>query len=601
MSSGPASAGSHHSDDRPAVRVRLRSILFPALLGPAQILLFGLFATYERNQHEFVLPFWTLVGPWLWVLGAIVAVLAAVGAVLRGSLAHRYVAILFALGVLLWLQGNVIPGDYGPLYGERLDLGRHAGRAPFEVGLWVSVVAAALYYSRAVASVAPLASQVLVGLQSVVLLLSTVFATAEIQPGERRWSTPPDRIYRLSRGQNIIHIVLDGFLSEVFGEIVERERAVFDRDLSGFVFFADHLGAFRSTRASMPAMLSGLAYRNEVPFQQFRERVGQRSIFRALYRQGYRINSVSFHSGDHPPRSIRHRTVRYTVPTPYGSYRSYRRFAAAQLADLTLFRHVPHVLKSGVYNGDAWLAQRALARHDSAGSEARNFRASNHVAFLDEFTSRMSVGFKEPVYLFLHVAIPHPPLVVNGDCAFTGQKPLHRPVYTAQARCALTVVQRILSRLRGLGAYDRSIILLTADHGWNIERADHPLKGRVTPVGPLDGIVLGAMPLLAIKRAGASGPLETSWAPTALTDVPATILDAAGLPTDVVAGESVFDVDPQTPRPRTYAYHSWRNADWERPFFDALHVFDVNGRVLDANAWTFRESIPEPSSSPRPD
>ena len=63
----------------------------------------------------------------------------------------------------------------------------------------------------------------------------------------------------------MIHIVLDAFLSETFGEVIERERSTFDRDFSEFVFFADHLGAFPTTRASMPAMLTGIAYRNEIP------------------------------------------------------------------------------------------------------------------------------------------------------------------------------------------------------------------------------------------------------------------------------------------------------------------------------------------------
>ena len=81
----------------------------------------------------------------------------------------------------------------------------------------------------------------------------------------------------------MIHIVLDAFPSWIFAELLEQERSTFDRDFSGFSFFADHLGAFPTTRASMPAMLTGMAYRNEVPLNDFiRENIRERSIFSVL-------------------------------------------------------------------------------------------------------------------------------------------------------------------------------------------------------------------------------------------------------------------------------------------------------------------------------
>ena len=583
--------------DTPTRRERLPTVLLPALLAPAQLLLFGPHTTYAHNRAEFAVSFRSLATEWLWLLGAVVFTLAAVGVFLPGRLLRPYVALLFGLGLLLWLQGNLLLADYGPLYGEGLDLASHAWRAPYELGLWVAGLGLMLYFSRAIFSVARLVSGVLIVAQTA-LLASAAASGHELQPeGQplRQWSSPPDRIYRLSRERNVIHIVLDGFLSEIFGEILARERATFDRDFSGFVFFADHLGAFPSTRASMPAMQTGIAYRNDRPFEIFRREIGRKpSIAKVLARQRYRIHSVSFHHGEHPPPSLRHRVVRYRIPTPYGSYESYVRLAAAQVLDLTLFRHVPHGLKTRVYNDDAWLVQRPLVEQSRA-SKARSFRASNHVAFLDEATARMTVGFRLPVYLFIHVAIPHPPIVVDADCSFIGRQPRNRTTFAAQARCGLTVVQRLLDKLRALGVYDRSIILLTSDHGWYLPRADHPLRHLKSPVGSLDRVALGAMPLLAIKPAGRSGPLQTSYAPTALTDIPATILDLVSLKSDSLPGEPAFGLDATSRRRRTYAFHTWKNADWSRPYFDVLHLFAVEGRVLDPDAWTFEKSILDPT------
>ena len=574
---------------------RLWALLPVALFGPAQLLLFGPFATYSHNRGEFFVTFWTLAPAWLWVLPLVVIALTFVGLFLPTRASRGYVALLFAIGVLLWVQGNLLVADYGPLQGERLPLERHAWRAPYELALWVGALGACIFFARHVAAVAPIASGVLLILQGVTLVPApSTQMQSDTLARSRPWSASVDRLARLSHNRNIIHFVLDGFQSEVFAEILARDRATFDRDLSGFVFFPDHLGAFRTTKASMPAMLTGLTYLNDVPFQRFRaEAMRKRSVFRVLERRRYRIHSATFHHGEHPTVSVHPRIVPYTIPTPYGSYGSYLRLASAQLLDLTVFRHVPHAAKGFVYNEDQWLLQKRVA-HESRGAEARSFRAGSHVAFLDELMERARVVYKEPVYVYVHVALPHPPAVLDGTCGFMGQPPLTRETYVQQANCTLRVVRRYLNRLRALNVYDSSIILLTSDHGWNVPGPNHPLRGVQTPAGPLDQIGTGAMPILAIKPVDRSGPIETSSAPTALTDIPATVLDLLGLPREGFSGESVFRIDPGAPRVRTYFFHSWKSTNWSEPYFDTLYEFAVDGRVRDPKAWKFVRPILPP-------
>jgi hypothetical protein len=577
---------------------RVLALLPVALLGPAQILLFGPFATFSHNRSEFAVSFWTLAPGWLWLLPLTAIGLIVVGLLLPRRAKDVYVATLFVVGLLVWTQGNLLVADYGPLQGERLDLERHAWRGPYEVTLWVVAVGTAAYFARRVASVAPMASGASLVVQGLVVALAPFYETqVDAEPRSRPWSASVHRLGRLSQDRNVIHFVLDGFQSEVFGRIVARERATFDRDFSGFVFFPDHLGSFRTTKASMPAMLTGLAYANDVPFHRFRLRALRRqSIFSALERRRYRIHSVTFHYGEHPPWTVHPRIAQYTIPTPYGSYVSYLRFASAQLLDLTLFRHVPHPAKVHVYDEDRWMLQSRVA-NESPGAAVRSFRAGSHAAFLDEFMARAAVVYKEPVYLFVHVAMPHPPIVLDRECGFAGHQPMTLDTYTQQARCTLVIVGRFLERLRSLQAYDRSIILMTSDHGWNVPGPDHPLQGVETPAGALDQIGTGAMPILAVKPAGRSGPLQTSYAPTSLTDIPATILDLLGLPPAELPGQSAFRIDPKAARRRIYRFHSWKNTNWKDSYYDVLYEFSVEGRVLDPKAWKFERAIPAPQSN----
>lgn len=583
------------TDRRPRLG-RVCAILFPALLGPSQLFIFGPFATHRHNRAEFLAPFWTIASGWLWPFAAIVAGLAGLGLMLGTAARRRYLAVLFAIGLLLWAQGNLLVADYGPLYGERLDFSRHDWRTPWEIALWVLVPAVFARFAGPVSGVAPLASGMLIGLQTLVLAVSGATSPASTEGGEAvEWRTPHERAYRLSSERNVIHVVLDGFLSEVFGEIVDADREAFDRDLAGFTFFADHLGAFPTTRASMPAMLSGVRYQNERPFEEFRKEAEKHSVFTALHRAGYRIKALTFHGRELPSRAtLRTRMTRYGIPTPYGTEREYLRFAAAQLLDLTLFRHVPQPVKPAVYNEEAWLAQRWSSGEIGRGQAVRNARPSNHLLFLEDFASQLQVAGRSPVYLFIHLAVPHPPVVVDGACNFVGQQKLTREAYAAQARCAVTVVRRFLGRLRSLGAYDNSVIVLTSDHGWNVRRPGHPFEEMTSPAGPMYRVVLSAMPLLAVKPIGATGPIRTSAAPTAITDLPATILALAGVDGGTFPGRPAIEIDPAAPRARTYSYHSWQDADWQRTYLELLHVFSVEGRVVDPAAWQFDRTIFEP-------
>ena len=577
-------------------RQRMSQLIFPALLVPLMLFLVGPHTIYGGNRGEFSVPFSSVAWPWLLVAllagWMIQLVVGAAVCFLSARLRRAYIALLLAFGLLLWLQGTFLVADYGPLYGAALDFGRFAGRAPYEAVLWIAVALLALTFARPVSAIAPLASGLFVAVQLAGLVITIPGAQTQESPGAV-WSEPPEQIYRLSRGQNVIHIVLDGFLSEILTEAVQEDRAAVDRAFSGFVFFPDHLGAFPTTRASMPAMLTGVAYRNQVPFDQFlQSTLYTRAIGTVLADAGYTIHSISFDRRDHPrvSRESAGHLAQYDIPTPYGSYRDYVEFAARQLFDLSLFRQVPQGLKPYVYNDQAWLAQSLPMAGTLRTEKAREARASNHAAFLEEFIGRLSVSLDGPVYTFLHVSIPHPPVALDADCTFIDQVVLDRASYTGQARCGLLIVEHLLDRLRALDVYDSSVVVLTSDHGWAVPRLDHPFRGLSSPAGDMEDVDLSAMPLLAVKTAGASGPLRVSYAPTAITDVAATIVGVLGLP-NPFPGTSALELDPNSARPRTFAYHSWGDADWGRPYLDRLYLFSVNGHVLDSAAWAFQGTI----------
>ena len=584
------------------VRSRLGAAVFPALLGPSQVLLFGPWTVHTTNRAEFLVPFVALAPRWIWLLGVIAGALAVLGVILPPRWFRGYVAALGAAGVLLWVQGNLLVAEYGLLDGGGLDLAAHAWRGPFEVCLWIAVVGLAMFFAHAVSRAAPAASVLLMSLQAVVLLGLTLGPPAgssgDGDDAVAGWRLVPPEIYELSRSRNIIHIVLDMFPSHILAEIRDADRSTFDRAWSGFTFYGNHLGAFPTTMGSMPAMLTGIPYRNNMRISDYQR--AHPSVFHALGQHGYRLRSLTADGRDHPRAAFpgAEEAITYTIPAPYGSYVSYVDSASAQVLDLSLFRHAPHGVKAGVYRRGEWLLQPWVTAR--WGPMAGAPRGLGDTAFLLDFANRIEAGGESPVYSFLHVITPHPPIATDAECEYVGGLvALTRARYVDQARCALTVVQTLVDRLRTLDLYDRSAIVVTSDHGLGVFPPRDAVASREgVPSGKsLLRMRIDAMPLLLVKPFGAEGPLQLSYAPTAITDLPATVLDLAGLPNTLGSGQSALALNPAMPRERTYADHSWGRYNTSRSqYFDILHLYSVNGQATSADAWRYRRAIFAPGA-----
>ena len=569
------------------LRQRLSAIPFPALLGPLQLFLFGPHTLYGSNLAEFSAPFWSLVPHWLPSLMLLSGALVTLGVVLPTRLFRAYVTALFAIGLLLWVQGNLIVGDYGLLDGRPIEFAHQEGRSSYEISLWIVLPVLMVAAARWVMPIAVTGSRLLVLLQALVLGASAW----QVSDSVPRWEDPPEFVFELSAHQNVFHIVLDGFQSDAFVQIAQEDRVEVEQSFSGFEFFVNHAGAFTTTFASIPAMLTGTVYRNTEPIQAFIQKQFENgSIFSILRGHGY---DVDFLSGLGTGRE--HATNSYLIPRPYTTYRDYTRFAAWQLIDLTLFRHAPHVIKPWIYNDQAWRLQTLYGRGQSSDTASGRHLPVNGQVFFEEFTRRMTVSRQRPVYKFLHVGIPHAPIALDEECNFIGATGVSREGFIGQARCAVRIVMRFLDRLRDLGVYDDSLIIVSSDHGAALPPRN--MSSQLTPEGDLAVIAGGAMALLVVKPPHSGGPLRFSTAPTSLSDIPATILDLLGLPSDRVPGIPASRLAADAERERAYASYGWRNEDWQRSYFRYLDVFSIRGRVDDPSAWRFIETIHDPESA----
>lgn len=546
------------------------------------LLVFGVLpvSMYLGNLGEFLTHPGAIVRLLL-VPAALLIVLALAGLRLsRTRDFSRFSSVVAMLTLLAWVEAYLLVWDYGLLDGSPIEWGTPAWRAGVDAVVWLGGIAAAVVLHRRLVGALTTAAMAVVVLQAT-LVLSEAFthrkalalkASQHLAAGEIR------AMARFSSGRNALHIVLDSFQADVFHEIVTGPGgADVQASLAGFTYFEEHLGTFPATYLAMPTIVSGQVYRNQEPRAQFMESAyAGRSLLNAAQAAGFEVDIA----GDAWLLDLlmkgRFDNAYLTAQLPLAQ-------EAARLLDLALFRLSPHPLKPWIYNEQKWLTQRLVAR-----SELSKFAYFTHNAFVTSITRNFSADRAAPVYKFFHLMTPHAPFVVHPDCSPTDRvMPRIRETVTAQSRCSLAFVVRLLNRMKEAGIYDDSLIVLMGDHGGHIPPVRYRPRNVVQGDTVYDlrpDLVALATPLLAIKPPGDTGAFRISPALTSMTDVAATIDALLGLNAGM-PGKSLWDdTYGQSPDRRFYGYH-WSRLDPVSEYIEMIQEITVSGSAYQAESW----------------
>jgi len=577
--------------------------LLPAFALTSLIFFFLPLRVYQGNLTEFDIPFLTILRVLAVPALVLLIVLGGLAMALPGKVHQRVVALFFALASLIWIQGYFLVWKYGLLDGQGIRWDKYPWQGWVDGFVWLAFLVLAVIFFKPVYKIAVGGS---IALMAVLLLSSFLTDVRQIKPSRvkeksRTASIPRPSLFDFSPEHNVIQFVLDGFQSDFFKELAESDKKRFDQTFDGFTFFEDAIGVYPTTEMSVPAYLGGAIYKNNVPTKEFLADIfGGKTIGNVLFDEGYQVDII----GGPGPGYFRKTSFTnfYFIPVPYRGTKAQReRIGAAGLLDLALFRAAPHSLKKVVYHNQRWLFQRLMSGND----ETRAMRYFSHEAFLNDLVHQMRTAADTPVYKYIHLMTPHPPIFVNENCVFQPNLPDTRESRKNQARCSLEPVMRFLDRLKDLGIYDSSFIILQADHGAaqsvDMENTQTQETQMTTAdTNSLSSMAGMALSLLAVKPPGSRGPMITSPAQVSLADIPATMSSLLKLET-TFDGKSIFEIDPRETRKRTFFYYVWQHINWQKDFFDHLDEFEVEGSAHDQASWRHLRTYHSPESSYRAD
>lgn len=569
----------------------LFSILSPAFLIVLNIFLFTPFTIYQSNISEFAVPLMSIIKFLFVPCIILIFIFIAVGLLLPKKLHTRFISLLFCLGILIWLQGNILVWKYGLFDGQGIDWTKNVWRGWLDGSLWIMLLIIVFLFHNQIYKISIFASIVLVSLQLLYLGFISL-QKPEIWKGKEiisRHIPPPKEIFQFSSNKNVIHVILDALQSDIFQEIIDEETNHYYTALEGFTFFKETTGSFPTTKMSIPAILSGQNYKNDIPMPKFINNLYKGSVItNVLYDSGYEVDIIA------NSKAGRYSNY-YRIPTPYGvTNQQYEQANSALMLDLVLFRSVPHFLKKSIYNNQTWLIQRIFFTQLSALSHKNYgaiFRYFAHETFLDDLIDNMTVKRNKPVYKFIHLMITHNPIIVDADCKYAGKVlRFTRQNTKILYKCNIDHLIEFLNKLKLMGIYDSSLIIVNADHGAGqmvkIRNMDNQFN--VNLIGNKENfkkIVGSALPLMVIKPPYSEGPLKISSVQVMLTDIPDTISSILNL-NEKFNGRSMFEISDDEVRERRFYYYKWRHKNWQDDYFNLLTEFIIKGSVFDSASWS---------------
>jgi len=554
-----------------------RAVTSVAMIGVflASVLIFPLLAIYLGNLDQFAVPLVPVLVLPLLVLVLVMCAAMLVLTLLADDVQRRVAAFFAGLSVLCWVQGNLLVWDYGLLNGRNIDWGQFGTEFAIDTAVWLVAGVLLVVLARRNQRLLTQLALTLFTVQLLACAVAVFNASPQLWTDTHaRSSSGPGTLAGFSQEQNVLHFVTDGFQSDVFEELINSAEFgdSYHEGFSGFTYYRETLGAFPYTRFAVPAFLSGKLYSNETAKNEYIDAVlAGTTIISKARENGFEIDVVA--DGDYLIQRYSH--------LPYDQIFDIGDLAdtngpwqiSAQLLDLSIFRVTPGPAKRYVYRDQKWLLL-ALA----TDQEALRFKYFTNTYFLRQFGDQMRVDRSAPSYKYIHIMNTHDPMVVNAGCEYAGiAAPSSRGSLTNQSRCTMDTLADIFWKMKQLGIYDNTTILIHADHGgW----VGNYRKG--PPVKLLDGNLGGewvkslASPLLAIKPAGASGPILTSDVQASLLDIPRSLSQIMGWENQFDHA-SVVSLPEDGVRERYFRFYLWQKNAWSTEYTGPIVEYSING------------------------
>lgn len=438
---------------------------------------------------------------------------------------YRLVYGMFIGGIIaLYIQGNWDATDYGAWNGSEIDW------SSFVVQKWtfillflILIIASGLISLRKEV----LFSKVSVGLNAFlagVLLLTLVvlmLTNGGFGKSKENIATTEGEL-EFSEADNMLILILDAYDSQAFEDLLAGDSGNQIREeLADFTYYPNTIGAYSSTDMSMPLIITGSGYENDIVFGDHLDRAYEESRLMNW------LDDNNWSKGVYSDILMPQGNNGFGIDNSKKLLRvaSDRKALMNYMYTMVLFRYTPQPIKNHFY----FYADNIKGNLNSTKGEYEPFTGDNFAFYdkIDELTTAKKDV--DGTFQLIHITGAHEPFTFSED--FVEQQ--DETSYEAECQGILIVVDKLLNKMKEQGIYDDTVIFIMADHGYYGDRQN---------------------PLLLVKGKYDEHELAISDAAVSYYDLQDAYID---LLEERKSGEDVFNDVGGEERGRKFAYVPW--------------------------------------------
>lgn len=522
------------------------------------LILFGPYEVFLLNNNDFSFGFidiWQIIAIFATV---VLIIVFGIGMILRGKFGEYYCILIFAGTLCGYFQTMFLNDEMYSLIGN--NMGWRKSTVVLNLGIWIAIVAGCFalrfwvkkYWKKIICFI----SISLVLIQGTALL--SLLLTKDLSVGDSGYLSEKGML-EVSSNENVIFFIVDYFDGTYMKELLDEDENYLE-PLKGFTYFPNATSVHSRTFPSITYLLTGEKCYFDIPTKEYLNSAFERSVFwNKMVEQEVDIGLYTYgeYLGDAAKDDISNYVRARLEPDKIEVLKN--------MMKMSFYRSTPYIMKNYfVYDSDR--INNLILGSDK--EREGKFRNSDDELFYDKLQQGLYLTENNKTFRFFHLESCHADLT--------------NPI--PYGKFSLQIIYEYIRQLQELGIYDKTTIIIAADHGSSGggETLDFPQKT--------------AVPLIIVKPkdAKASEEFKISDAPVSQEDLLGTVLAGFDLKESAFSN-TVFDFKDNCNRERYYYYSALyddKKGEIElREYLVSGDAREAESYYFTGNTWPIRYSL----------
>lgn len=458
---------------------------WPVFFALFTILLYIPVSLYLSNIKEFLVPAWSVLAIFFVILLVGLIGCSLLISAINDRVAGIITAVIMAVGLGVYVQSNFMNRNMPLLDGSSFDWNAHTIDAIVSIVVWVGIAVTTFLLLKKLSDRAFKIFRYLSIALILMQLVSLITLFISNAPVVKNYGVvTQDGEFDLGH-ENIIMFVVDsldsGTLEAYFDEYQEDEEIYSD-----FTFFSRSVGGGAPTRFGMPVILTGTEYDTYEDEDEYYDNAwADATLWTDMKSEDYDVRMYAsvidalYRMPNEYAENIIDADNAYRVLSKSGFLKTYSKFMGLY--------ELPYPIKRL-----CMVTTEELTENVGVSEEYSQYWV-DAASFRDDMNScgDFLINY-DKAFRYYHFHGIHAPCRQDEDLNY-----FHDATVNMTLRGNLKVINQYIDRLKTLGVYDRSTIIICGDHGSNIEGGimDNPALLIKCPGEEHDSILINEAPI----------------------------------------------------------------------------------------------------------